>query len=92
MPAFFFDVTHMNTSIRDITAPGGIKYSLIIVDYRTGFTYTLPLKTCRSNAIIQALKHLQHMAGKLPLGLFTDFDLKLLCETVANNCAEHKYI
>ena len=58
-PNAFFDVAHMDIAYGDVTAPGAIKYSLIIVDRKTRFTYTLPLKNCKGESIIFALKKLK---------------------------------
>ena len=80
----------MDIAYGDVTAPGGIKYTLLVVDRKTRFTYTLPLKNCKGESIILCLKKLKTMEGKLPTKFYTDFDAKLLSETVTTFCAEHK--
>ena len=51
-PNYFFDAAHMDIAYGDVVAPGGIKFSLIIVARKTRNTYVLPLKNCQSQSII----------------------------------------
>ena len=67
----------------------GIKYALVIVDYKTRFTYTLLFKNCKGDSLIYALTRLKTMAGKLPTRFFTDFDTKILSETVISFLADN---
>ena len=54
----FFDIAHVDITCSNITAPGAMMYTLIIVDRKTRFTYyTLPLKDCKGNSIIFVLKN-----------------------------------
>ena len=88
----FFDAAHMDITYGDLVSPRGIKFALIVVDYKSRYTYVLPLRNCQSSMIIQALQQLKLMAGKLPKTLYTDFDPKLLSSTVLFYCAESNYM
>ena len=91
-PKSFVEVAHMDITYGDITAPGGIKNTFIIVDRKTRFTHTQPLKNYKGNSIIFALKKLKTMAGKVPGRFFTDFNTKILCETVTEFCTDNSSV
>ena len=50
-PTLFFDVANIDITYGNITAPGWIKYTLIIDDRKTRFTYTPPQKMVKNIAL-----------------------------------------
>ena len=74
----------MDITYGDTVAPGGIQYALVIVDCKTRYKFVLPLRDCKSNAIITSLQKLKTMTGKLPQILYMDFDPKLLSKSTSN--------
>ena len=81
-PLHFFDVVHMDIAYGDTVAPGGIKFTMAIVNQKPRYNFVFPLTNCRSSTIIETLQKLQVCAGKLPKILYTDFDPKLLSQKI----------
>ena len=86
----FFDVAHMDIGYGDAIAPGGYKFVLLIVDRKTRNSYIFGLKDTKATSIVTALKELHVIAGKLPNTLYTDFDPKILSQTVTKYCHDNQ--
>ena len=79
----------MDIGYGDTVTPGGHKYVLLIVDCKTRFSYLFGLKDTKANSIVQALKELHVLTGKLPSTIYTDFDPKISSQKVLNYCFTH---
>ena len=76
----------MDIGYCDAIAPGGYKFVLLIVDRKTRYSYLFGLKDTKAQSIVNALKELRVIAGRLPKTLYTDFDPKLLSQKVLTYC------
>eukprot|EP00957_Ditylum_brightwellii_P105778 8067132-Ditylum_brightwellii.AAC.1 len=76
---------HANIGYSDSTAPGGIKYILILADRKLHYCWVYGLKGILGDDIKAAFRKFKVEAGTLPTNLYTDFDKKI----IKGNCKEY---
>jgi hypothetical protein len=77
-PSTILHSAHVDIGFGDSTAPGGIKYILLIVDRKSQYCWTYPLKGISGKHLKAAFMKFKIDAGTLPKHLYTDFDKKLI--------------
>eukprot|EP00957_Ditylum_brightwellii_P116639 8896928-Ditylum_brightwellii.AAC.1 len=69
---------HAAIGYGDSTAPGGIKYILILVDWKSYYCWVYGLKGISGDDIKAAFRKFKVKAGNLPTNLYMDFDKKII--------------
>eukprot|EP00957_Ditylum_brightwellii_P130217 9933594-Ditylum_brightwellii.AAC.1 len=69
---------HVNIGYGNSTVPGGINYTLILVDPKSRYYWVCGLKGILGDDIKAAFRKFKIEAGTPPTNLHTDFDKKII--------------
>ena len=84
LPHSFGDVIHIDILYGTVTAHEGVRYSLFIVDRATRHRFILPMSNLKTD-LLTTMNKLRKFFGSTPRRILTDFDHKLMGQSVLDN-------
>ena len=84
LPHSFGDVIHIDILYGTVTAHEGVRYSLFIVDRATRHRFILPMSNLKTD-LLTTMNKLRKLFGSTPRRILTDFDHKLMGQSVLDN-------